>query len=382
MLMERQFVHSQLPSATIDERSRQDFVQTFKLHLATRVVPEIQNIYEKQVEPKFKRQHGRSPSNHLEVASVMKDNYYYQTWGSLYRTAQEMLWTSVAEPVLRQSDDLARKATVENPKGTLELNDELEVPRYLTAVDIHCMPGSYHTERFKGDVSAGALFDRGLHLYGMGGFGPRTDMMGRVMCNYLSKAHPEFKPMRILDLGCSVGHSLLPYAETFPGADLHGIDVAAPMVRYGHARAESLGVPVHFKQMNAEETDYPDNHFDLIVSHILLHETSNKAIRRIMKECHRLVKPGGIVAHLDMCFYESMSPFNGFMMMFDGTHNNEPFWDTLRSMNPTTLLTEAGFDEDKLIMQQISRAYSGQTVFSQGKSDGGRGTWQVIGGHK
>jgi len=168
----------------------------------------------------------------------------------------------------------------------------------------------------------------------------------------------------------------------FPGSEIHAIDVAAPVLRYAHARAEAMGVPVHFRQMNAEEMDYHDDHFDLVVSHIVLHETSSKAIHRIMKECRRVLKPGGVAAHIDLCFFEDLSPFNGFMMMFDGPNNNEPFWGTLRKMKARTLLKDAGFAEDAVFEQFVSRAYQGQAVFSEGAADAGRGTWKIIGGVK
>ena len=37
-------------------------------------------------------------------------------------------------------------------------------------------------------------------------------------------------------------------------------------------------------QQNAEKTSFPDGHFDLIVSHVLLHETSGKAVRNILRD--------------------------------------------------------------------------------------------------
>ena len=34
---------------------------------------------------------------------------------------------------------------------------------------------------------------------------------------------------RILDFGCTVGNIMLPYAEAFPGAEIHAVDVSAPL---------------------------------------------------------------------------------------------------------------------------------------------------------
>lgn len=384
MLMERQFDHGLLPSTLADERARQDFVQSLKLYLAQKIVPGIEAVYEARVRPAFEREHGRPPRDHDEVDAVMNGNYYYRIWASLYRTAQEMMWYCVAEPILRQREDMARAAVVDNPAGSLRLDPKVEVPSYLSSIDIHCMPGSYHTEAIEGDVMQGALYDRGVHIYGMGGLGPKLGKAGELVGQFVRASFPQLqdRPLRILDIGCTVGHSTLAYADIFPGAEIHAIDVAAPVLRYAHARAEAMGVPVHFRQMNAEEMDYPDDHFDLVVSHIVLHETSSKAIRRIMDECRRVLKPGGVAAHIDLCFFEDLSPFNGFMMMFDGPNNNEPFWGTLRKMKARTLMSDAGFAENAVFEQFVSRAYQGQAVFSEGASDAGRGTWKIIGAVK
>ena len=211
MLMERQFDHGLLPNTLADERARQDFVQSLKLYLAQKVVPGIEAVYEARVRPAFERAHGRPPQDNYEVDAVMNGNYYYRLWASLYRTAQELMWCSAAEPILRQREDMARAAVVENPVGSLELDPTLEVPRYLSAVDIHCMPGSYHGEAIEGDVTQGALYDRGVHIYGMGGLGPKLAKAGELVGRFVHDKFPQLRdrPLRILDLGCTVGHSTL-----------------------------------------------------------------------------------------------------------------------------------------------------------------------------
>src|SRR3546814_10759893 len=73
--------------------------------------------------------------------------------------------------------------------------------------------------------------------------------------------------------------STLPYVDAYPEAEVHAIDLSAPSLRFAHARAESLGKAVHFRQANAEHAPYGDGSFDLVVSHILLHELSCGALR-------------------------------------------------------------------------------------------------------
>ena len=381
--METQVQHDMLPTATHDELARQNFVQSLKVHLATKVSPGNKTIYERNAAPRFEREHQRPPQDRHEVRSVMKDEPYYQMWSTLLRTSQEMMWDSVNVSVERQLPELRQRAVTKgNALGSLTLNPDLEIPSYHTAVDIHCQPGGYHTELGQEDVAAGATYDRAVYIYAMGRLGQMNDEMGQSVALHLKEQHPDFKPTRILDIGCTVGHSTLPYVDIYPDAEIHAIDVGAPVLRYAHARAEALGKRVHFSQQNAEQTNFEDGSFDLIVSHIILHETSSKAIRNIMQECHRLLKPGGMVLHQEVPQYEGMPPYDAFILDWDTYNNNEPFWGTVHSMDLQKLAEEAGFAADNVIQAMIPSALErmkARTKKFQGGDFGGGGAWFVFG---
>ena len=320
--------HELLPHATHDEQARQNFVQSLKVHLATSVSPGNKAVYEKRAKPRFERENKRVPQDRHDVRRVMKDEPYYQTWSALLRTSQEMMWDSVATSVERQLPALIERAK-RNGKtsGSLTLNPSMPIPAYHTAVDIHCQPGAYHTETITDDVAAGAIYDRAVHVYAMGRLGPMNDDLGASLAAYVKHQYPNFRPHKILDMGCSVGHSTIPYVDTYPEAEVYAIEIGAPMLRYAHARAEVLGKPVHFSQQNAEHTNFADGSFDLIVSHILLHETSSTAIRNIIRECYRLLRPGGMMFHVEVPQYHGMDPYDSFILDWDTYNNNEPFWE-------------------------------------------------------
>ncbi|MHB8287482.1 MAG: class I SAM-dependent methyltransferase [Caulobacteraceae bacterium] len=147
----------------------------------------------------------------------------------------------------------------------------------------------------------------------------------------------------MLDMGCTVGHSTLPYKELFPDAEVWGIDVAGPQVRFAHARAGALGLDVSFAQMNAEKTEFEDGYFDLVVSHIMLHETSSKAMPKIFNECNRILAPGGLMIHADLPPFDLMDPFTQFILDNETYYNNEPFWGAMREMDQVDLAKKAGF---------------------------------------
>lgn len=382
-----QYAHALLPEPTGDELARQEFVKSYKLHLATQISPQNKTVYETQVKPAFEKEHGRPPKNRHEIRKAMNGENLYQTWSSLLRTSQEMMWKACQVPVERQLDELIDKAkSTKDASGTLRLDPAVETPRYHTAVDIHCQPGGYHTEVTADDVSAGAVYDRAVYLYAMGQIGPMNDDIGVSMIDYINHAFPDLKPKRILDLGCSAGHSTVPYKQAYPDAEVHAVDVAAPMLRYAHARAESLGVPIHFSQQNAEAMDFEDGSFDLIVSHILIHETSTTAFRAIMKECHRLLAPGGLVVHAETPPYKDMDDYDAFILDWDTYNNNEPFWSKSHEIEPREVAEDIGFDPDKTFETMAPSAYEAakakRTNVFQGGDFGGGGLWYLYGFQK
>lgn len=384
-----QEAHAALPAPTHDEFARQEFVRSYKEYLVKHVHAGNRERYERAVRPAFEREHGRPPQDRFEVRDVMTRDPYYRMFSTLLRTSQEMMWSSCQKPVERELDTLNERinsGTGRSAGGTLTLDAKLKTPKYHTAVDIHCQPGGYHTEFAPNDASPGMVYDRAVHIYAMGQMGPYNDDMGASIVMWLQENHPTFRPKRILDMGCSVGHSTVPYARAFPGAEIHAIDVAAPMLRYAHARAEDLGVKIHFSQQNAEKTNFPDGHFDLVVSHILLHETSQKAINRIVKECHRVLAPGGMMIHAETPPYAGMEPFDAFMLDWDTRNNNEPFWSRSHELDLKALSAQGGFDPDRefetLIPSAFQVAEAKRSKVFQGGDFGGGGLWFVYGNAK
>ncbi len=342
----QQIAHPMLPSTTHDEAARQEFTKSFKGFIQSTLLPGLTPVYRTRVAKAFERANGRPPADRRDIRAGMTKDLYFQHYAAANRIAQELLWESVNVSIERELPELNARAAKLSAKAsaTLDIPAEFATPRYVTALDIHCMPGGYATEVEPGDVSVAALYDRGVYLYAMGYTGPFNDDMGRSVVNYVKRNMPGFAPRRILDMGCTVGHSTLPYKELFPDAEVWGIDVAAPQVRYAHARAAGMGLDVNFAQMNAEATRFPDGYFDMVVSHILLHETSGKAMPKIFAESHRLLAPGGVMIHADLPPFDLMDPFTQFILDNETWYNNEPFWGAMRDMDQLALAEKAGFD--------------------------------------
>ena len=387
MDLKTQFAHAVYPQPNGDEFARQEFVKGLKYHLASQISVGNKDAFIGRAAPAFQKAEGRPAETMQDVRKAMTHDPFFNFWSAMQRNSQEMMWKSAQLPVERQLPHLIEMASgMDSKLGSLRLDPDLATPRYHQAVDIHCMPGGYHTEFTENDLANGAVYDRAVYIYAMGRLGPLNSDIGDTTIAYLKENFPDLKPRRILDMGCTVGHSTLPYCDAWPDAEVYGIDVAAPVLRYAHARAETLGKPVHFSQQNAEKTDFEDGYFDLIVSHILVHETSQRAIRNIMQECHRLLSDGGIAIHAETPPYRDLPAYDAFMLDWDTRNNNEPFWGASHEIAAPQIAEETGFDPAKAFEGYQPSAFEAEearrTKVFQGGDFAGGGSWWVWGVQK
>ena len=388
--MKEPFAHNMMPRAASDERARQNFVAGLKMHMEDNVYPSDRKVGVTRVLPSFKAAHGRAPNSSVELRHAIEADPFFQSWSSIARSIQEMGWDAVSEIVSHELPRLLEKSKISNPKGSLHLEPNVEVPLYNTAIDIHCMPGGYHSEITEDDVFAGAMFDRGAHYYGLAIRGTAAldyvDTRERIAraapgyttIDFLRKTYPGFKPKRILDMGCAIGGTTVPYAEEFPAAKVYGVDVAAPQLRYAHARAESLGARVHFRQENAEALSFEDDSFDLVVSHGLFHETSAKATPRILAETHRVLREGGVTIHVDTQFARGLDDLDDAYWDWDAHYNSEPFWSALHHTDARDLLANAGFQRSSIREVWPLLQRNGSTAYEPVTDTGGKITGSTI----
>lgn len=351
--------HAMLPETEHDERARQEFVVSLRGHLSSQLMPGAYKVFAARVEPAFRAAHGRAPATESEVRKSMTQDPYYQFWSALQRRGQELMWESVIDPTERQLPQLIERARkLSKPlrqsggRSSLRLNPQLTIPKYHAAVDIHLQPGGYHHDFTADDIAAGAIYDNGINLYMGGALGPENNLTGDALLAYLREKQPRFVPQRMLDMGCAIGNSTLVWGRAFPQAEVHGIDVGAPVLRYAHARARSLGVNAHFSQQNAEATDFADASFDLVVSHIALHETSKSALPRILRECHRLLRPDGLMLHLEIPRGHTL--MEKFMHNWESYNNNETFARFMTEIDLKAEAIRAGFDTDQVTLDEFS----------------------------
>jgi len=342
--------HTMQPQPSHDESVRQDFVTDLRAYLTDEIYSLITPHYEKNIEPEFLRSNDRKPIDKSEVKTLMLNDKGYQSWSLLQRLSQQMMFTSVIDTVERNLDSMIDNLDKHQTTGSLEIDQSLKIPKYLTAYDIHQQPGGYHSESIENDVSAGAVYDISLPIYSRNAMGEENDLLAQAIICYIDEHLKNIDPNEILDMGCGIGNSTLPFSKKYPNAKVIGVDVALPCLRYAHARANALGVEAHFSQQNVEKTTYDSESFDLVTSTLLLHETSHDALPKIIQECFRVLKPGGWMIHLDVYPFHKKedNPLYDFLKDWEVINNNENFSGALRNMNMRKIIQDAGFSDETI----------------------------------
>jgi ubiquinone/menaquinone biosynthesis C-methylase UbiE len=280
-----QFLHQ-------DDESRQDFTRGMAAFVnRDSVSPDAQAHQAAFLKSKGVNPLDDANMSQEEAFTLLSQDPVYAARTRLSRTNFAMHWDNPRRAFYRDAAYYLGELdkTDKMGPGKLELNPALDIPDSARH-EIHSMPGGYVGEAFAG------------WLYEVGHVSGTDDLMDRgrsIAYGQTMRLPADRKVNRILDIGCSMGDSTLGLKARFPNAEVWGVDVGAPLLRYAHYRAVKLGYDVNFSQRNAESTGFPDNHFDAIGSCIVFHEISPDARQRVVKEIFRILRPGGVYHHVD-----------------------------------------------------------------------------------
>lgn len=255
----------------------------------------------------------------------------------LWISAQLMAHNSLLDGFRRHGDALLDRyeAAEGAGPGSLELNDDLDLPEY-TRHEIHIQPGGYVGEAF-----AGPVYHYGTNSFYLGD----NDQDEVYFARAVQLALPADGSLRrVLDIGCCVGQYPVAIKETYPDVEVWGIDVGAPLLRYAHMRATELGVDVHFAQRLAERSGFPDDHFDVVSAHILFHEVSTPAAEDIIREAWRVLRPGGVFDIVDFRQGMDYPPYTKYRLWVDHHYNGERWTLDYYARDMIAMLEAQGFE--------------------------------------
>jgi ubiquinone/menaquinone biosynthesis C-methylase UbiE len=332
---------------THDERAEMQYVLALNRYAQVTLAEGSRRVCEDKVVPELGLHGVQDPRERQRLRRSMEEEPMHRCWLAMMQIWQDLLWRYSGDCIDRQLDTLVERCRpAGRDKGTLRLDPKLELPAYQAAVDNHSLPGGYHAETRPDDVRQGAIYAHSSTIYLLNQTGAQHDYRGQTLMSHILGRFPDCDPRDVLDLGCLVGLSTFAWAGQFPAARVCAVDTSAPALRFGHGLAEERALAVHFSQQNAERLDFPDASFDLVVSHALLHETSRMALRNIIAESFRVLRPGGVMGHIEVpARIEVMSPWEYLRSSYEGYYNQEPFWNSLAETDLVAVATACGFTD-------------------------------------
>jgi len=120
-----------------------------------------------------------------------------------------------------------------------------------------------------------------------------------VIARYAEQAEREFVARlklapgsQVLDVACGTGNTAIPMARL--GAKVIGVDIAANLLEQARARARQEGVTADFREGDAEQLEFPDAAFDVVVS--IFGAMFAPRPEKVASELLRVCRPGGLIA--------------------------------------------------------------------------------------
>ncbi|NKB43920.1 MAG: methyltransferase domain-containing protein [Alphaproteobacteria bacterium] len=271
------------------------------------------------------------------IAQCIEDAPLYQFYAWLERHLQRMKYAGryglVPYHHERRDDLLSALNQAFDAEKILDIDTSLALPAYYTGVDIHQHPGGVWS-----DAIAGMVYERGART--------TTPLTGAaekdVHERFTDLVLGECSPTTVLDMGCGFGKSTQPFVRRLPDSSIDAVDLSAPCLRLAADTAlQSQAGNVRFRQMNACDTDFDADSFDLVTSTMVLHELPPKTIEELLDEAFRVLSPGGRMVHLD--FYCVPDAFRRFVHYGHARRNNEPYMQPLAELDLSVLVESKGF---------------------------------------
>jgi ubiquinone/menaquinone biosynthesis C-methylase UbiE len=161
-------------------------------------------------------------------------------------------------------------------------------------------------------------------------------------------------PPHILDIACGPGGWVRDIVREHPEYEVTGVDISRPMIDYARDLARTSGFTnAHFRVMDiTEPMNFPEGSFDLINARTLFGVLSHDMWPRLLRECLRILRPGGMIRLTELEAPISTSP--ALNWLWNATA--QAFFARKRSFSPDgtqigiiavlkRLLREAGYQD-------------------------------------
>ena len=119
--------------------------------------------------------------------------------------------------------------------------------------------------------------------------------MGQRWLHEIERFLPEGRSLDILDVGTGTGFFAILLAEK--GHRVEGIDLTPAMLEEARWIAKQRNLDITFREMDAQNLDYPNDSFDVVISRNLTWTLPDP--ESAYAEWFRVLKPGGVLLNFD-----------------------------------------------------------------------------------
>ncbi len=145
----------------------------------------------------------------------------------------------------------------------------------------------------------------------------------RGLKRYLSESS---KKVKVLDIATGTGRTLQQIQSALPEVELYGLDLSGSYLKQASKYLSSRsGDLVQLTKGNAEKMPYSSSYFQALTCVFLFHELPRDARQNVLKECFRLLEPGGTLVLADSIQIEDSPKFTPIMENFHKIFH-EPFY--------------------------------------------------------
>lgn len=182
---------------------------------------------------------------------------------------------------------------------------------------------------------------------------PEGDARGDVRLrqsylNILLEQLPQ-TPKTIVDLGCSTGLSTRALKTAYPQSQIIGIELSEYFLTVAqyqtHQAAQDITPPApEWRHAAAENTGLANHSVDLVSASLLFHELPTAAAIDIIREAHRILRPGGHFTIMEMNpqsdVYKKLPAY--VLTLLKST---EPYLDQYFALDLHQALMDSGFSQ-------------------------------------
>jgi len=170
-------------------------------------------------------------------------------------------------------------------------------------------------------------------------------------CMLQSLNKHDFKPKKILDIGCSTGLSTIKLHESFPNVEIFGIDLSPYMLAVAKQNLESIEYVdakqhIQYIHSKGEDIEINEKQINLISMCLVLHELPTDISKQIFTQAYDILPNNGVFSIMDMnplsthFIKLASNPF-----AFSAFKSTEPWLQEYVSMDLIETLKYVGFKE-------------------------------------